>query len=111
MANIFPVVYLLVLGFLICPRPFFATLALLVVFLLAVPTVIGGPLGPLKIVNGLVIGIVWDSVVALGGRRKAAIIVASGVAATVSLLMVYAGLLVLRLPQSTNWSPCCSLSP
>lgn len=69
------------------------------------PTVIGGPLGPLKIVSGLVIGLVWDTIIALGARRKSAIIVASGVAATVSLLAVYVGLLILRLPAVGKLEP------
>lgn len=105
MANIFPVVFLAVLGYRICPRPFFGTLTMAIVFLLAIPTVIGGPLGPLKLVNGLIIGLVWDLIVNAGGRRNGAIIAASGVAATVSLLCVYAGLLILRLPAVEKLRP------
>jgi hypothetical protein len=105
MANIFPVVFLAVLGYKICPRPFFGSLTLAIVFLLAIPTVIGGPLGPLKLLNGVIIGLVWDLIVNAGGRRNSAIIGASGVAATVSLLCVYAGLLILRLPAVEKLRP------
>ncbi|HEY0156162.1 MAG TPA: hypothetical protein VGF28_02615 [Thermoanaerobaculia bacterium] len=105
MANIFPVVFLAVLGYKICPRPFFGTLTMAIVFLLAIPTVIGGPLGPLKLVNGIIIGLVWDLIIVAGRRKNGAIIVASGVAAVVSLLCVYAGLIILKLPAVGKLRP------
>lgn len=105
MANIFPVVFLAVLGFRISPRPLFGTVVLTIVFLLAIPTLIGGPLGPLKLINGVVIGLVWDAIVTLGRRRNGAIILASTIAAVVSLFAVYVGLVVLKLPAVAKLAP------
>jgi hypothetical protein len=105
MANIFPVVFLAVLGYRICPRPFFGTLMMSIVFLLAIPTVIGGPLGPLKLASGVIIGLVWDLVVNAGRRSFGAVLLASALAATVSLFCVYAGLVILRLPAVERLKP------
>jgi len=76
-----------------------------IVFFLAIPTTIGGPLGPLKLANGVLIGIVWDGVVTLGRRRNGAIILASAIAAVVSLLAVYGGLVLLKLPAVEKLRP------
>jgi len=104
-ANIFPVVFLAVLGFKICPRPFFGIIVMTIVFTLAVPTAIGGPLGPFKIANGIAIGIVWDAIVTLSGRRNGGIMIASSVAAVVSILSVYVGLVILKLPAVEKLRP------
>src|ERR1700694_1178089 len=80
-ANIFVAVLIMIIGVKIAPRFGFATLTIALVFLFAIPTVIGGPPGPQKIINGLVIGLTADVILALGQRTRWAHIVAGSVGA------------------------------
>ncbi len=105
LGNIFAAVFLLVLGFQICPRRFYGTLTLGIMFAIAIPTTIGGPIGPLKVVNGAVIGLVFDLAVILGRQRQAAQVLGAGMASVVSLWGVYLGLVILALPGVENLKP------
>ena len=59
-ANIFIAVLVVLIGMQICPKFGFGTLTVGLIFTFAIPTVIGGPPGAYKVVNGLLIGLVLD---------------------------------------------------
>lgn len=104
-ANILAAILIVTVGALIVPKFGFLTLTLGLMFTLAVPTVIGGPLGAFKIINGLLIGIVMDTIVAMGQRRRAAFIIAGSIGAMVSILSIYAALVLLKLPAADRLWP------
>lgn len=97
-ANIFVSVLLMIIGVKLVPRFGFATLTITLVFLFAIPTVIGGPPGPQKLINGLLIGGCADLVLLLGHRSRWAHVVAGSLGAMISILSIYAVLVVLGLP-------------
>jgi len=105
LGNIFAAVFLVVLACEIAPRKFLSTLTLAVMFALAIPTTIGGPLGPLKILSGIVIGLTFDVIILLGRRSRTSMVIGASLAAVVSLLSVYVGLIVLGLPGIERLRP------
>lgn len=104
-ANIFVAVFILMIAVRLVPVFGFATLTLTLLFTLAVPTVIGGPPGPQKILSGLAVGLCIDIVLAAGGRSFTAHVVAGSVGAAVSILSIYGLLLVMRLPGADRLAP------
>lgn len=104
-ANIFVAVLIMIIGARLVPRFGFATLTLTLLFLFAVPTVIGGPPGPQKIINGLVIGLAADVILAVGKRSWWAHIVAGSVGAMVSIVSIYFVMLALSLPGVDKLAP------
>ncbi len=104
-ASIFAATLLIIIGMKIAPRFGFATLTVGLVFTLAIPTIIGGPPGIHKIVNGLLIGLVMDIVALLGRRTRVAYILAGSLGAMTSILSVYAALVLLRLPGVDRLRP------
>ncbi len=105
LGNIFAAVFLLVLGYQICPRPFMGTLTLALMFAIALPTTIGGPIGPFKIVNGIVIGLAFDLAAWIGRRSAASQVIGAAIASVLSLWGVYVGLVMLGLPGAERLQP------
>lgn len=105
LGNIFAAVFLLVVGFHIVPKRFFGTVTLALMFALAIPTTIGGPIGPLKVVNGILIGLTFDLFVILGRKAYWSKVLGASLAAVVSLWGVYWGLIILGLPGIERLAP------
>jgi ABC-type thiamin/hydroxymethylpyrimidine transport system permease subunit len=104
-ANIFVAVTIMIIGVKLVPRFGFATLTIALVFLFAVPTVIGGPPGPQKILNGLAIGLTADIILAVGRRTRWAHIVAGSIGAVVSIVSIYLVMLAMSLPGVDRLAP------
>lgn len=104
-ANIFVCIFVIVIGMKIVPRFGFATLAVALVFTFAVPTLIGGPPGIHKIINGLLIGLVLDLVAAALGRTRAAYVAAGSLGAMTSIVSIYFMLVLLGLPGAAKLRP------
>lgn len=106
LANILVAVTFATTGALIARVPGFSTLVVTLVFTMAVPTVVGGPPGPQKIVNGLLIGLAHDLVLLILGRDRAvAYIVGGASAAMVSILSIWGTMVVLHLPGVEKLQP------
>lgn len=97
-ANIFVCVMVVVIGAHLAPRFGFGTLTMALVFTFAIPTVIGGPPGVYKVVNGAVIGLIYDCFLLLGKRRAWSHVVGGGAGGAASIALVYASLLLYGLP-------------
>src|ERR1043166_8100416 len=93
-ANMFVAVLVLVIGVQMAPKFGFGTLTIGLVFTFAIPTIIGGPPGAYKVVNGIVIGFVADTVLALGRRTRWSHILAGALGSVTSILSVYVALVV-----------------
>lgn len=104
-ANIFVAVLILIIGVKLVPKFGFGTLTVGLVFTFAIPTIIGGPPGVYKVLNGIVIGLVADSILALGHRKRWVHILAGSLGAVTSILSVYVALVVLKLPGATKLAP------
>lgn len=104
-ANIFVSVLVLIIGVQLVPKFGFGTLTIALVFTFAIPTIIGGPPGVYKILNGILIGLVADIILVLGHRKRWAHIVAGALGAVTSILSVYAALLILKLPGASKLAP------
>lgn len=98
LANIFVAVLLATVGAQIARVDGFGTLVVGLVFTFAVPTIVGGPPGPQKIINGVLIGLSFDLIIALAGKRVWAYVLAGAVAAMVSIVSIYFTLVLLHLP-------------
>ncbi len=103
--NIFVCVAIAVIGAQAVPRFGSATLMMLVTFSLAIPTVIGGPPGIYKPMIGLAIGLVYDIAVAIGQRRRWAVYLGGGAAATTSIVTIFAAISLLGLPGVEKLRP------
>lgn len=97
-ANIFVAVFILIIALKMVPKFAFGTLTLGLVFFFAIPTVIGGPPGMYKVVNGVLIGFTADFILLVGKRTKIAHIVAGSVGAVVSIVSIYVAMLLMGLP-------------
>lgn len=104
-ANIFIAVLIVMIGIQIVPKFGFATLTVGLVFTFAIPTVIGGPPGVYKVLNGIAIGLAVDIILAIGKRTRLAHIIAGSVGSMVSILSIYAALIILRLPGADRLAP------
>jgi hypothetical protein len=104
-ANIFLSVLIVAIGVQIARVPGFATLTTALIFLFAIPTLIGGPPGVYKVANGVLIGLTFDVVAALTGRRRYTYIIGGSAAAMVSILSIYIALVLLRLPGAEKLRP------
>ena len=104
-ANIFVAVFIVVIGLHLVPRYGFAALSIGILFLVATPTIIGGPPGVYKIANGILIGLVIDTILHLGRRRKAAYILAGSAGAMTSILSIYGAMRLLHLPGVERLQP------
>lgn len=105
LANILVAVLILTIGAHLCPKFGFMTLTAFILFFLAIPTVIGGPLGPYKVICGLAIGLTFDVVLMILGRGRVGFAVAGSAAAMVSILVIYFLLTFLRLPGVDRLAP------
>lgn len=103
--NIFVAVLILIIGMRIVPKFGFGALTIGLVFTFAIPTVIGGPPGVYKIINGVLIGLVADVILVLGRRARWAHILAGSIGAVVSILSVYVALVILKLPGASKLAP------
>lgn len=104
-ANIFAAVLIVFIGLNIVPKFGFATLTVGIMFALAIPTVIGGSIGIYKLLDGILIGLVFDSVTWLGRYRPTFQIIAGALGAMVSILSIYVVMLVLGLPDVDKLQP------
>lgn len=104
-ANIFAAVFVVTVGMKIVERRWFATLAITIVFGLAIPTIIGGPPGAHKIVNGLVIGLSYDITLIILGYSRIGYVIAGSSASVVSILSIYVALVVFGLPGAAQLRP------
>lgn len=104
-ANIFAAVFILIIGVKLVPKFGFATLTVGLLFTLAIPTIIGGPPGVYKIANGTLIGLVVDIVLVIGRRSRLAHIIGGSIGAVVSILSIYAALVIFRLPGVEKLAP------
>lgn len=104
-ANIFAAVFVMMIGIQLVRRFGFATLTLGLMFLYAIPTVIGGPPGVYKVVIGVIIGFSADLIAALGRYRKGSLLIAGAVGAMVSITSIYIALVVLELPGVERLEP------
>ncbi len=104
-ANIFAAVFILTIGMKLVPKFGFATLTLGLLFTLAIPTIIGGPPGVYKVANGVLIGLVMDIILVLGRYSHWAYIVAGSLGAVISILSIYAALVLFRLPGAERLAP------
>ncbi|HEX8843984.1 MAG TPA: hypothetical protein VF791_05045 [Pyrinomonadaceae bacterium] len=104
-ANIFVAVLVLVIGVKIVPKFGFAILTIALVFTFAIPTIIGGPPGIYKILNGLLIGLVVDIILVLGRRTRWAHILAGSFGSMISILSIYVALVILQLPGASKLAP------
>jgi hypothetical protein len=105
LVNIFAAVLLMIIGIRIVPRFGFATLAMTIMFSIAIPTIIGGPPGVYKVVSGILIGLSFDIVASVLGRTRWAFVIAGSFASIISLLCVYFALLLLQLPGIERLEP------
>lgn len=105
LVNIFAAVLLMIIGIRIVPKFGFATLAMAIMFSIAIPTIIGGPPGVYKVVNGILIGLSFDIVALLLGRTRWGYVVAGSFASVISLLCVYFALVILQLPGIEKLEP------
>lgn len=104
-ANILAAVLVLVVGAHMVPRFGFGILTMGLMFTLAIPTLIGGPPGVFKIMNGVLIGLVFDIIVTLGARRTWAYVVGGSLAAVTSITSIYAAMVLLSLPGVQKLQP------
>jgi len=104
-ANIFVAVFLLIIGVKMVPKFGFGTMTLGLMFLFAVPTVIGGPPGLYKIINGILIGLTADTILLVGRRTKFSFIIAGSAGAVVSILSIYYAMVILGLPGVERLTP------
>lgn len=104
-ANILAAVLVLVVGAHLVPRFGFGMLTMGLMFTLAIPTLIGGPPGAFKIVNGVLIGLVFDIILAFAGRRTWAYVVAGSLAAVTSITSIYFAMVLLGLPGVEKLQP------
>jgi hypothetical protein len=104
-ANIIATTLVLIIGVKIVPRFGFSTLTLGLMFTMAIPTVTGGPPGVYKIINGILIGLTADIVLALGKRNNLSHILGGSMAAVVSILSIYAAMVILQLPAANLLRP------
>ncbi len=103
--NIFAAVVVVMIGMKIVPKFGFATLTMAIMFTIAIPTVIGGPPGVYKVVDGILIGLTLDIITAIGKRSKLSHIIAGSIGAMVSILSLYFALVILNLPGVTKLAP------
>lgn len=103
--NIFAAVFIVIIGVKLVPKFGFATLTIGILFLLSIPTIIGGPPGFHKVINGLLIGLTTDIVLVIGRRSRLAHIIAGSFGAMVSILSIYAVLVIFRLPGVEKLAP------
>lgn len=103
--NIFVCVAIAVVGTHTVPKVGSATVMMLVTFTLAIPTVTGGPPGIYKPLIGLAIGLAYDAIVALGGRRRWSVYIGGGAAAMTSILTIFAAMILLELPGVDKLRP------
>ncbi len=104
-ANIFAAVLVITIGLKLVPRFGFATLTLGLLFAFAVPTIICGPPGIYKIVNGVIVGLGVDVIVMLGKRTWLAHVAAGMVGAVLSIVSIYFALVLLGLPGADRLLP------
>lgn len=104
-ANIFLAVLIVMVGAQIAPKFGFATLTVGLVFAFAIPTIIGGPPGVYKVLNGILIGLAVDLILTLGRRTRAAYVLAGSAGSMVSILSIYAALILLKLPGADRLAP------
>lgn len=105
LANILVAVLILTIGGQLSPKFGFMTLTSSILFLLAIPTVIGGPLGPYKLITGLAVGLTFDIVLATAGRKRLGFTVGGSMAAMVSIVSIYLLLLWLKVPAVERLAP------
>jgi hypothetical protein len=103
--NIFVAVLIMMIGIKIVPKFGFATLTMAIMFAIAIPTVIGGSIGIYKVINGLLIGLTFDSVVYLGKRTNLSHIIGGALGSMVSIISLYYALVALGLPGVEKLSP------
>lgn len=104
-ANIFAAVLIAIIGVKLVPKFGFATLTIGLLFTLAIPTIIGGPPGVYKTINGILIGLTADIVLLIGRRSQLAHIIAGSLAAVVSIVSIYIALVILNLPGVEKLKP------
>ena len=104
-ANIFAAVLIVIIGVKLAPRFGFATLTIGLLFTIAIPTIIGGPPGIYKVINGILIGLTADIVLFFGKRTYISHIVAGSLAAVVSIVSIYYAMLILGLPAVEKLKP------
>ncbi len=104
-ANILAAVMVLVVGAKLVPRFWFGTLTLGLMFALAIPTLIGGPPGAFKVINGVLIGFVFDVVVVLCMRKNWGYVLAGSLAAVTSITSIYAAMVILDMPGADKLLP------
>ena len=104
-ANIFVAVFVLIIGMKVVPKFGFSTLTVGIVFTLAVPTIIGGPPGVYKPVNGILIGLVADITIYIGRYNRWSYILGGSLAAVTSIVSIYVAMVVLKLPGIEGLRP------
>jgi hypothetical protein len=104
-ANIFVAVLILIIGVKLVPKFGFGILTLGLVFTFAIPTIIGGPPGIYKVINGLLIGATLDIVLMFGRYSRTSHIIGGALGAMLSILSIYAALVLLNLPGAAKLAP------
>jgi hypothetical protein len=103
--NIFAAVFVVTIGLKIVPKFGFATLTLAIMFTIAIPTVIGGPPGLYKVIDGIIIGLFMDTILIIGYRKKYSYFLAGSIGAIISILTLYFALIILELPGVEKLTP------
>ncbi len=103
--NIFAAVFVVIIGLKIVPKFGFATLTLAIMFAIAIPTLIGGPPGLYKVINGVIIGLAMDIILFLGPKNKISYFLAGSIGAMISILSLYFALVLLNLPGVEKLTP------
>lgn len=103
--NIFVAVLVVMIGLKIVPKFGFGTLTMAIMFAIAIPTVIGGPPGVYKIIDGILIGLTLDIITSIGRRSDLSHVIAGSVGAMVSILSLYFALVILNLPGVDRLAP------
>ena len=104
-ANILAVAIFMTIAKHIRPIFGFATLALLITFALAIPTIIGGTPGIYKIVVGVLIGLTFDVFVLLMKNSYKAYLLGGAIGAMVSIVSIYFAMVLLDLPGVDKLQP------
>ena len=104
-ANILAVAIFMTIAKHIRPIFGFATLALLITFALAIPTIIGGTPGVYKIIVGILIGLTFDVFVLLMKNSNKAYLLGGAIGAMVSIVSIYIAMVVLGLPGADKLQP------